>query len=94
MPRNTGRIVRTLDFNLGERVFQEATLVTFGLLRQRDQAILYQRFKQHHTLQQIATELGIGRERVRQLQNLAIGRLARLNAHDYWGMEQATVSVK
>jgi RNA polymerase sigma factor (sigma-70 family) len=65
-----------------------------GELRERDAYIVRRRFGLFHegapfTLQRVADELGVTRERVRQLESRALRRLRDLASERFAGMEQA-----
>jgi RNA polymerase primary sigma factor len=54
----------------------------FKILSHREKLILRGRFQQLKTLQQIGDELGVTRERVRQIQARAIGKLRQEESNE------------
>lgn len=68
------------EVGAGRALLRERVAEALGSLRERDRFVVEHRFgitgsKRPHTLDEIAAEMGVSRERVRQIETRALGRL-------------------
>lgn len=73
MPRD--KILPTHDYIKGYDLFNTAPAHAFEALTAKEYLVLSRRFGDLKTLQAVGDELGITRERVRQIQERAVRRL-------------------
>lgn len=69
------------DFYLAMRTIKKEIRCSLGLLNERERDVLKMRFgigyQDDHKLDQIATKYGLSRERIRQIESEALGKLAQ-----------------